>query len=45
VVITDAYRVTRAVWPHLREQGYGRIAFVSSNSGLLGVPGSSAYTL
>ena len=27
----------------MRDQGYGRVVFITSNSGLLGVPGSSAY--
>lgn len=34
--------VTRAAWPHLREQGFGRIVNTSSVS-VYGLPGSSAY--
>ncbi|HEV8296373.1 MAG TPA: SDR family NAD(P)-dependent oxidoreductase [Acidimicrobiales bacterium] len=43
VNLRGSYLVARAAWPHLREQGYGRVVFTTSNSGLLGVPGSSAY--
>ncbi len=43
VNLRGAYLVTRAAWPHLKAQGHGRVVFTSSNSGLLGVPGSSAY--
>jgi NAD(P)-dependent dehydrogenase (short-subunit alcohol dehydrogenase family) len=43
VNLRGAYLVTRAAWPLLREQGHGRVLFTTSNSGLLGVPGSSAY--
>jgi NAD(P)-dependent dehydrogenase (short-subunit alcohol dehydrogenase family) len=43
VNLRGSYLVTRAAWPLMTEQGYGRIVFTTSNSGLLGVPGSSAY--
>jgi len=43
VNLRGAYVVTRAAWRYMAEQGYGRIVFTTSNSGLLGVPGSSAY--
>ena len=43
VNLRGAFLVTRAAWPALCEQGYGRVVFTTSNSGLLGVPGSSAY--
>jgi NAD(P)-dependent dehydrogenase (short-subunit alcohol dehydrogenase family) len=36
------YFLTRAVWPHLRAQGYGRILNVASNAAL-GIGNSSAY--
>jgi NAD(P)-dependent dehydrogenase (short-subunit alcohol dehydrogenase family) len=35
--------VTRAAWPHLRAQGYGRVVFTSSSIGLLGTTGQAAY--
>jgi NAD(P)-dependent dehydrogenase (short-subunit alcohol dehydrogenase family) len=34
--------VTRAAWPHLREQGYGRIVNTSSAS-VFGLPGTPSY--
>jgi NAD(P)-dependent dehydrogenase (short-subunit alcohol dehydrogenase family) len=43
VNLRGSYLVTRAAWTHMADQGYGRIVFMTSNSGLLGVPGSSAY--
>jgi NAD(P)-dependent dehydrogenase (short-subunit alcohol dehydrogenase family) len=35
--------MTRAAWPAMAARGYGRVVFTASNSGLLGIPGSSAY--
>jgi NAD(P)-dependent dehydrogenase (short-subunit alcohol dehydrogenase family) len=35
--------VTRAAWPLMQEQGYGRIVFTSSSIGLLGTPANAAY--
>jgi NAD(P)-dependent dehydrogenase (short-subunit alcohol dehydrogenase family) len=43
VNLQGAFMVARAAWRPMRDQGYGRIVFTSSNSGLLGVTGSSAY--
>jgi NAD(P)-dependent dehydrogenase (short-subunit alcohol dehydrogenase family) len=43
VNLRGAFAVTRAAWPWMLEQGYGRVVFTTSNSGLLGVAGSSAY--
>jgi len=43
VNLRGAFAVTRAAWPVMRAQGYGRVVFTTSNSGLLGVAGSSAY--
>lgn len=37
-------RVTRAVLPHMRRRGSGRIIMVSSLSALVGLPGMSAYS-
>ena len=35
--------VTRAAWPVMAAQGYGRVLDVSSGAGLWGVPGMAAY--
>jgi NAD(P)-dependent dehydrogenase (short-subunit alcohol dehydrogenase family) len=43
VNLRGAFLVTRAAWPAMIAQGFGRVVFTTSNSGLLGVPGSSAY--
>jgi NAD(P)-dependent dehydrogenase (short-subunit alcohol dehydrogenase family) len=34
VHVEGAYKVTRAAWPHLREQNYGRVIFTASTSGI-----------
>ena len=43
VNVRGAFLVTRAAWPLMQQQHYGRVVFTTSNSGLLGVAGSSAY--
>ena len=43
VNLRGTFLVTHAAWPHLVAQGYGRVVSTTSNSGLLGVKGSSAY--
>lgn len=43
VHVEGAYKVTRAAWPHLREQNYGRVIFTSSTSGIYGNFGQSNY--
>ncbi len=43
VNLRGTFLVTHAAWPHLARQGYGRVVSTTSNSGLLGVAGSSAY--
>jgi NAD(P)-dependent dehydrogenase (short-subunit alcohol dehydrogenase family) len=43
VHVEGAYKVTRAGWPHLREQNYGRVIFTSSTSGIYGNFGQSNY--
>lgn len=35
--------VTRAAWPHMAEQGYGRIVNVSSGAGLIGFSNMTMY--
>ncbi|MFJ3486463.1 SDR family oxidoreductase [Pseudomonas sp. NPDC090202] len=43
VHVEGAYKVTRAAWPHLREQNFGRVIFTSSTSGIYGNFGQSNY--
>ncbi|MEK1941422.1 MAG: SDR family oxidoreductase [Pseudomonas sp.] len=43
VHVAGAYKVTRAAWPHMREQNYGRVIFTSSTSGIYGNFGQSNY--
>lgn len=43
VHLFGAFHVTRAAWPHLREQGYGRVVLATSTSGLYGNFGQSNY--
>ncbi|HEX5588219.1 MAG TPA: SDR family NAD(P)-dependent oxidoreductase [Acidimicrobiia bacterium] len=43
VNLRGAFATARAAWPSMTAQGSGRVVFTTSNSGLLGVPGSSAY--
>ena len=43
VNLRGTFLVTHAAWQHMAAQGYGRIVSTTSNSGLLGVAGSSAY--
>lgn len=44
VHLYGAFHVTRAAWPHLREQGYGRIINTTSGSGLYGNFGQANYS-
>ena len=43
VHLKGAFNVTKAAWPVMREQSYGRIVNTSSNSGILGNFGQSNY--
>jgi NAD(P)-dependent dehydrogenase (short-subunit alcohol dehydrogenase family) len=43
VHLYGTYYVTRAAWPHLREQSYGRVIVTSSTSGIFGNFGQSNY--
>lgn len=45
VHVQGAYKVTRAAWPHLREQNLGRVIFTSSTSGIYGNFGQSNYAM
>jgi len=43
VHLKGAYSVTKAAWPHMREQKYGKVLFTSSNSGVYGSFGQANY--
>jgi NAD(P)-dependent dehydrogenase (short-subunit alcohol dehydrogenase family) len=43
VHLKGAFNVTRAAWPAMREQSYGRVINTSSNSGILGNFGQANY--
>ncbi|HEV7688991.1 MAG TPA: SDR family oxidoreductase [Acidimicrobiia bacterium] len=43
VHLRGAYCVSRAAWPHLREQNYGRIVSTSSAAGIFGNFGQANY--
>jgi NAD(P)-dependent dehydrogenase (short-subunit alcohol dehydrogenase family) len=42
VHVGGSFNTTRAAWPHMVEQGYGRIVMTTS-SGLFGLPGNLSY--
>ena len=44
VHLYGSYNVTRAAWPHLREQRHGRIVMATSSAGLFGGFGQSNYS-
>lgn len=44
VHVDGAYKVTRAAWPHMLEQGYGRIIFTTSAAGIYGNFGQANYS-
>ena len=44
VHLYGAFHVTRAAWPHFREQSYGRVINTTSGSGLYGNFGQSNYS-
>ena len=43
VHLAGAFHVTHAAWPHLADQGHGRVIMTSSGSGLYGNFGQSNY--
>lgn len=43
VHLYGGYNVTRAAWPHFKEQGYGRVVMATSTSGLFGNFGQANY--
>lgn len=44
VHLFGGYYVTRAAWPHMRGQGFGRIVFATSTSGIFGNFGQANYS-
>ncbi len=44
VHLYGGFHVSKAAWPHLKEQGYGRIVNTTSGSGLYGNFGQSNYS-
>jgi NAD(P)-dependent dehydrogenase (short-subunit alcohol dehydrogenase family) len=43
VHLYGAFNTTRAAWPHMREQGFGRVIVTTSTSGLFGNFGQANY--
>ncbi|CAD5221758.1 unnamed protein product [Bursaphelenchus okinawaensis] len=44
VHLTGAFSCSKAVWPYMRRQHYGRIVFISSNSAIFGSFGQANYS-
>lgn len=44
VHLLGTYKVSHAAWPHLRDQGYGRVIMTSSASGVYGNFGQANYS-
>lgn len=44
VHLRGAFKVTRAAWPHMRKQNFGKIIMTSSTSGVLGNFGQANYS-
>ncbi|MFP4476126.1 MAG: SDR family NAD(P)-dependent oxidoreductase [Desulfatibacillaceae bacterium] len=44
VHLNGAYQVTRAAWPHMRDQKFGRVVMTTSAAGLYGNFGQSNYS-
>ena len=44
VHLKGTFRVTKAAWPHMVRQGYGRVVNVSSTSGIYGNFGQANYS-
>ncbi|HEX4267950.1 MAG TPA: SDR family NAD(P)-dependent oxidoreductase [Steroidobacteraceae bacterium] len=44
VHVMGSVNCCKAVWPHMKERGYGRIVLTTSSSGLYGNFGQSAYS-
>jgi NAD(P)-dependent dehydrogenase (short-subunit alcohol dehydrogenase family) len=41
--VRGSWWVTQCAWPHLIEQGYGRVVFITSAAGFFGVQNQTAY--
>lgn len=41
--LTGSFKLTRAVWPHMAAQGYGRIVYTASSAGIFGNPMVGGY--
>jgi 3-oxoacyl-[acyl-carrier protein] reductase len=44
VNLTGAYNCTKAAFPHMRDQGWGRVVFMASVAGTLGGFGQASYS-
>lgn len=44
VHVDGAYKVTKSAWPHMVEQGFGRIIFTTSAAGIYGNFGQANYS-
>lgn len=44
VHMLGAFKVTRAAWPYMKEQKYGKVIMVSSPSGIYGNFGQANYS-
>lgn len=44
VHLEGSFQVTRAAWPHMRSQGYGRIVMTTSGAGVYGNFGQANYS-
>jgi (3R)-3-hydroxyacyl-CoA dehydrogenase / 3a,7a,12a-trihydroxy-5b-cholest-24-enoyl-CoA hydratase / enoyl-CoA hydratase 2 len=45
VHVRGSYKVTHAAWPHMREQGYGRVIMTASAAGIYGNFGQTNYAM
>ena len=44
VHLFGSFKTTRAAWPHMRQNGFGRVVFVCSTSGIYGNFGQANYS-
>jgi len=45
VHVYGSFKVTHAAWPHMREQGYGRVVMTASAAGIYGNFGQANYSM